>query len=71
MIIINVIATLGPEERPILSQRDEGWAEEWLYFQPPAYKLLQIPAYKLLQILPILHNIQSGTTDGIFLKFYT
>ena len=24
------IATLGPEERPILSQRDEGWAQEWL-----------------------------------------
>ena len=29
------IATLGPEERPILSQRDEGWAEEWLYFHQP------------------------------------
>ena len=30
------IATLGPEEKPILSQRDEGWAEEWLYFHQPA-----------------------------------
>ena len=28
------IATLGPEEKPILSQRDEGWAEEWHYFHP-------------------------------------
>ena len=30
------IATLGPEERPTLSQSDEGWAEEWLYFQSPS-----------------------------------
>ena len=38
------IATLGPEERPILSQRDEGWAEEWLYFHQPASQPASQPA---------------------------
>ena len=40
------IATLGPEERPILSQRDEGWAEAEA--SQPANRP------------PILQNIQNG-----------
>jgi hypothetical protein len=41
-----IIATLGPEERPILSQRDEGWAEDRNYFHvtvashPTAYLII-------------------------------
>jgi hypothetical protein len=38
------IPTLDPEERPILSQRDEEWAEEWLYFQQPADQPTSQPA---------------------------
>ena len=60
------IATLGPEERPILSQRDEGWAKEWLYFyqptsQPTSQPTAYLPKYSKWNI--------SGTACWIVLKF--
>jgi hypothetical protein len=45
------------KKRPILYQRDEGWAEEWLYFHQTA------PEYLKWDI--------SATTYWIFLKFET
>ena len=38
----------APEEKPIPSQRDEGWAEEWLYFHPPANQPASRPTAYLI-----------------------
>jgi hypothetical protein len=60
---IGHIATLGPEERPILSQRDEGWAKEWLYFHQPASQPASQPANQQANRPPILQNIQIGISQ--------
>ena len=57
----SLIATFGPEERPILFLRDEGWAEEWLYFQSASQPTTYLTKYSKWNI--------SATTDRIFLKF--
>ena len=42
------------KERPIQSQRDEGWAEEWHYFCPTANQPASHPAaYLLVEILKV------------------
>ena len=58
-----VVATLGPEERPILSLEDEGGAEEWLYFHQPPSQPARQPATQPPNRPPIVQNIQSGISQ--------
>ena len=52
------IATLGPEEKFILFQRDDGWAEEWLYFRPASQP-------------PRLQNIQGGIFQQLLIGSFS
>ena len=65
------IATLGPEERPILSQRDEGWAKEWLYFHQPASQPVNQPTSQPPSRPPILQNIQNGISQQPLIRYST
>jgi hypothetical protein len=57
------IVTLGPEERPIESQRDEGWPKSDYIFarQPPSQPATQ-PADHLSYNRPYLGNQWSNLT---------
>ena len=57
-----------PEEKLIPSQRDEGWAEEWLYFhQPASQPAIQPASQPAKQSAAYLITDYIFTTTGRFL----